>query len=658
MRHATTTLRSLLWCLLSAMQAFAESPTVPSALRDDAARLSAASLATPLDAEAWRASLTDRRRRWLRMLGLDPLPERTPLEATVTGVLDRGDIAIEKLHFQPLPGAHATANLYRPARAEGRLPAVLFLCGHGPPAKAAPDNQAHGRWFARHGYVALVLDPIQLGEVPGLHHGTYSHGRWEWHSRGYTPAGAEVWNGMRALDLLASRSDVDAKRVGVTGLSGGGGISWFLGAADERVKAVAPVCQTGSVAAVVADRGDDGHCDCAFWINHERWCWPDLGALVAPRPLLIASGARDSLWRPAGFRETAASLRRQYAALGAAEMIALVEDDTPHGYTPALRRAVFSWFDRHLAGRPEPVTDDVTDDVEPPEHLLVFAGKPPAGDRMHEVDRLLSPSPDPPEIGDPAAWRAHREAALRKLLATTFRYTREPEPPRVRDFRDGGENAAGRIETVVFKTADGLTLRARSRVPPGARTGMFLVAAAPAAEENFHRLTAPPADAATAVAMVEVRHTAETSLGPGVLWSVRRTCPLLGYTLEERQVADLLAGIGALRARSDPPARCAVFGAGATAAPAIYAALLDDSIGEIVLADPPTTHTDPAAPQFLGVLRVGDLPHNLALLHPRPITFVGTVPAAYEWTRRLYERLGSADRFRVVPEIRHWRSAE
>ena len=136
--------------------------------------------------------------------------------------------------------------------------------------------------------VALVLDPIQLGECQGMHHGTYREGRFDWPSRGYTPAGTEVWNAMRALDYLESRDDVDGEKMGVTGLSGGGAMSWFLGAADERVKAVAPVCQSGSIERMAVDRATDGHCDCAFWINYYRWCWSDIGALIAPRAFLVA----------------------------------------------------------------------------------------------------------------------------------------------------------------------------------------------------------------------------------------------------------------------------------------------------------------------------------------------------------------------------------
>ena len=157
-----------------------------------------------------------------------------------------------------------------------------------------------------------------------------------------------------------------------------------------------------------------------------------------------------------------------------------------------------------------------------------------------------------------------------------------------------------------------------------------------------------------ATAGVEVRTSGATSVGPGYLWTLRRVYPLLGQTLPERQVADLLAG-GAVLRQGGLEGPLSVYGKGQTAALAIYAALLDEDIGEVVLEAPPESHRQPDAPEFLGVLRVGDLPQNLALLHPRPITFIGKLPAAYEWTRQVYERLGSGDRIRVIRSAKDWR---
>jgi dienelactone hydrolase len=354
----------------------AEGLSLNASVAAGAREVTGASVARPLSPGQWEASLGERREQWLEMLGLSPLPERTPLEATVTGVLDRGDYVVEKIHFQSMPGAHVAGNLYRPAKVTGKLPAVLYLCGHSK-GKVNEPYQANPRWFGQHGYVALVLDPVQLGESQGMHHGTYREDRWDWPSRGYTPAGTEVWNAMRALDYLESRSDVDGEKMGVTGLSGGGAMSWFLGAADERVKVVVPVCQSGSIERMAVDRATDGHCDCAFWINYYRWCWPDIGSLIAPRAFMIASGSEDVLWRPAGYREVAHRIRHQYAALGVPDQFSLVEDLSPHGYTPKLRQAIFTFFNTHLKGDPTPVTDDVTDFVEPEENLLVFGGRLP-----------------------------------------------------------------------------------------------------------------------------------------------------------------------------------------------------------------------------------------------------------------------------------------
>lgn len=429
----------------------------------EARQVTGASLATPLSPDEWKGSLKERREKWLEMLGLNPLPERTPLKATVTGVLDRGDYVVEKIHFQSLPGAHVAGNLYRPAKVSGKLPAVLYLCGHTKGKVNAP-YQANPRWFGEHGYVALVLDPVQLGECQGMHHGTYREGRWDWPSRGYTPAGTEVWNAMRALDYLESRDDVDGEKMGVTGLSGGGAMSWFLGAADERVKVVVPVCQSGSIERMAVDRATDGHCDCAFWINYHRWCWPDIGALIAPRAFMIASGSEDVLWRPAGYRDVAHRVRHQYAALGVPERFELTEDLSPHGYTPKLRQAIFTFFNTHLKGDPTPVTDDVTEFVEPEENLLVFGGNLPKGDTMRQMDALLVKGAEVSLPDSETQWQSHQKAALTKLRQTTFRNLPDKPTPRLRDkLADGGTRNGDVFGTRLFDTSDGLTLAVKKR---------------------------------------------------------------------------------------------------------------------------------------------------------------------------------------------------
>jgi dienelactone hydrolase len=224
----------------------------------------------------WQGRLPRLRAEYLDMLGLWPLPKRTPLHATVTGTLTRDAVVIEKLHFQSRPGLYVTGNLYRPKASPERergekkkLPAILYVCGHSGRGRDGNKTafQDHGMWFARNGYVCLIVDTLQLGEVKGVHHGTYNLGRWWWHSLAYTPAGVECWNGVRAIDYLVSRPDVDADRIGVTGISGGGASTIWIAAADDRVKVAVPVSGMSDLECYVKDKVVNGHCDCMFLVN-------------------------------------------------------------------------------------------------------------------------------------------------------------------------------------------------------------------------------------------------------------------------------------------------------------------------------------------------------------------------------------------------------
>ncbi len=423
---------------------------------------------------------------------------------------------------------------------------------------------------------------------------------------------------------------------------------------------VVPVCQSGSIEHVVTDRATDGHCDCAFWINYHRWCWPDLGALIAPRNFLIAAGSEDMLWRPYAYRDVAHRIRHQYATLDLQDRFDFVEDLAPHGYTPKLRKAIFTWFNKHLKNDPTPVTDDVTDYVEPEENLLVFGGKLPPNDAMKQIDKNLVSKGSLPSITDEASWKEHQEAAIERLLASTFRHTKPAGMPNQKDFRADGSDDNGSAATYVFDTHDHMTISMKTKRPhakgpttPYAATLIFAVQ--PDAKSAFGGggVSRPSVGSAITTAAVEVRNTGATSVGPGYLWTARRSYPLLGETLPERQVSDLLASVALLR-KEPATGTVALFGQGYTAPHAIYATLLDPMISEVVLSNPPTSHEDPTTAEFLGVLRVGDLPHNLALVYPRPITIVGKVPEAYEWTRELYAKLGKQDRFRVIRSTQEW----
>jgi dienelactone hydrolase len=177
----------------------------------------------------------------------------------------------------PCPGLYVTANLYRPEKVEKPLPTILYVCGHANMMKDGVSfgnktgYERHGVWFAKHGYVCLIIDTVQLGEIRGEHHGTYSKGRWWWFSRGYTPAGLEAWSCIRALDYLETGRRWTRHAFGVTGRSGGGAYSWWITALDERIKASAPTAGVTDMQNQVIDGCVEGHCDCMFFVNTHRW---------------------------------------------------------------------------------------------------------------------------------------------------------------------------------------------------------------------------------------------------------------------------------------------------------------------------------------------------------------------------------------------------
>src|SRR4029077_3219866 len=206
-------------------------------------------------------------------------------------------------HFQSRPGLYVTGNLYRPRQVEGKLPAVLYVCGHSGRGRDGNKTafQDHGLWFANNGYVCLIVDTLQLGEIPGIHHGTYGvtekrpadnkplEVRVGWQALGDTPAGVECWNGIRGIDYLISRPDVDVERIGVTGISGGGATTCWVAAADDRVKVAVPVSGISDLESYVSNKVINGHCDCMFFYNTYQWEWTTVLALHAPKPLLLAN---------------------------------------------------------------------------------------------------------------------------------------------------------------------------------------------------------------------------------------------------------------------------------------------------------------------------------------------------------------------------------
>ena len=365
--------------------------------------------------EDWKTRRPVYQQQLLEMLGLDPLPEKTPLQATTTGVVEHEQFTVENLHFQSRPGLYVTANLYLPKGLAKPAPAILYVCGHGPVKKDGISYgckvayQQHGEWFARHGYVCLTIDTLQLGEIEGIHHGTYRYNMWWWNCRGYTPAGVEAWNCVRALDYLETRKEVDANRIGVTGRSGGGAYSWWIAAIDDRIKVAVPVAGITDLQNHVVDGCVGGHCDCMFIVNTYRWDYPLVAALVAPRPLLISNSDKDTIFPLDGVLRVHEKVRRIYELYGQEKNLGLHITEGPHKDTQELQVHAFTWFDRFLKGESSLIREPAEPLLQP-EQLRVFDKLPCRRDQHEDSGDVRSCGIDARGaevtggVGGPAGW--------------------------------------------------------------------------------------------------------------------------------------------------------------------------------------------------------------------------------------------------------------
>ena len=612
------------------------------------------SLASVLTAAQWTADKAGARQQLFEMLGLHPLPARTPLQPVVTGVLQEDGYRVEKLHFQSLPGLYVTANLYLPEGPKKPLPTVLYVCGHAVMKKdgASLGNKTgyhhHGVWFARHGYACLMLDTLQLGEIEGTHHGTHNLGRWWWVAAGYTPAGVEAWNCIRALDYLQTRAEVDVGRIGVTGRSGGGAYSWWIAALDERIAAAAPTAGITSLQNHVVDGCIEGHCDCMFMVNTHRWDFDRVAALVAPRPLLICNTDKDSIFPVEGVFQIYTSVRRLYTLLGREENIGLQIAEGPHKDLQPLNTGAFHWFERHLKGAdPMATTDEAAKKTLQPEQLRVFTTLP-ADQRNTRIDTEFVPLASPAAPPDsPAQWALQREAQLAALRKNSFGAwpADDTSPPltKVGSFESGGVA----FSAYDFVSQDPFELRLyvahSAAVSPEILELNVLHALDQAGWEpflatyqsRFPNLFAaapgtPPDQKAFELAAKKlaankraVAYVAPRGVGP-LAWSGSdkvqthrlRRFNLLGETLQSGQVYDIRRALQALRSVSpNKAAKTWLAAEGEMGVNALYACLFEGRVERIDLAKPPLSHRE--APTYLNVLRVLDIPQAAALASER-----------------------------------------
>ncbi len=645
--------------------------------RAQTAKLSEQCLADIKTLEDWETKRQVYRKQLFEMLGLEPLPAKTDLKPVVTGKIEHEQFTVEKIHYQSRPGLYVTGNLYIPKGLEKPAPTILYVCGHSAGVKngirygnKAP-YQHHPAWFARHGYVCLVIDTVQRGEIEGIHHGTYRYKMWWWNSRGYTPAGVEAWNCIRALDYLETRKEVDKDRIGVTGISGGGAYSWWLSATDDRIKVAVPVAGITDLQNHVVDGCVEGHCDCMYLVNTYRWDYPLVAALVAPRPLLISNSDKDTIFPLDGVLRLHEKVRRIYRLYNAEKNLGLHITEGPHKDTQQTRVHTFSWFNRFLKGE-DPLIDEPAVPFFQWPQLKVFDELP--ADRINiQIHESFVPKAPQPSVPQSAVeWAKQRNAWMKALREKSFRgwprqtqagpldvkrvFSVEREGVRFSAFDFTSQphvrlrlylaHQAGldEPETVVLNV---LSEQGWTEWLAAMRVGF--------ADELSDSATGGPDENAFERKQEMFRnkkcvlaYLAPRGIGP-TAWNtderkrtqIRRRFMLLGQTLDGMRVWDVRRAIQMLRTLdSTSYVPLALEGKGRMAGIVLYASLFEPDIARLNLWHLPSSHHDDG-PTFLNVLRYLDIPEALTMAAERSqIRLYQEDDSGWRFTQAVAEKLG------------------
>ncbi len=590
---------------------------------------------TRAQAEEYRRRVREAIRR-----AFAPVPPKTPLNARVTGVVERATHRIEKVTFESRPGCLVTANLYLPRDLQSPAPCVLGACGHSEPGKACDLYQGFCQRLVRSGFVVLIYDPFSQGERDQYYGSPYREAI-GWGTRAHNMMGKQLellgeffgmwraWDGIRALDYLLSRPEVDPTRVGLTGNSGGGTMTTWLWAVDDRFTMAAPSC---FVTTFLHNLENELPADC-------EQCPPgvigaglemaDFLIAAAPKPLLLL-GQRYDFFDRRGLREAYREVRRFYEVLGAPEEdIALFIGPHGHGYREENQQAMVEFFARHAGLKPVHIGEtEVLDEEElfaTPQGQVIPAGATPISEMIAARARELEGQRAPLDTESLVA-------ALQRLLSIP-QERGVPHYRVLRPLRKEGQILAryaveteGHVRAILWQRVD--TSDRAFALEAASQATLYLPHLS--AEED---LLGDPLASAPSIFALDVRglgsslpaeeydgffqpygmdymfHAYELMLGESYLG--RRVYDVL-------RTLDLLANVGAEEVR--------LYGRGQGSLPALFAALLHPIVKHVTLKNAPSSFhewtqtpyvTWPAANFVRGVLAEFDLPDCLRALGER-----------------------------------------
>jgi dienelactone hydrolase len=589
--------------------------------------------------EEWEAYAKKLRRRVALSSGLLPMPEKTPLNAEISGRVDHDDYSVEKVRFEARPGFLVTGNLYRPKGA-GPFPAVVCPHGHWEQGRLANDDKVSvpGRCITLARMGAVVFSYDMIGYVDSLQYkhnwGGFTEKLW-----GYHPFAAQLWSSVRAVDFVQGLPDVDPERVGCTGASGGGTQTFALCAIDPRVKVSAPVNMISC--------SMQGGCLCEnspiLRLDASNM---QVGALMAPRPMIMIAATGD--WTKETLRVEFPAVQSIYALYGQPNNVETVQVDAGHNYNKLSREAVYRFFGSRLLNQPDKFANFAEPDfaVEPEEALRVFpdkklpAGLPAADEitaRVIESTKAKWAAVMPKDSASLDEFRAQYGDVLSLVTGATI-----PKPNDFTPERTGYEKRDGFVveRWVLRRRGEGdsvpaVLYRGLNDGPPQDAVVLVYEQGKTSAVDVVNGEPGPVAAGLIAQGKAVLAIDAFLTGDHG---SAKRTMGRFPDTFLPTdtgyRIQDIITAAEWLRSRRDMTGKIGVAGFGKAGVWALFAAAIDPAIGPVVADangfNPDDDETWVKSFYIPCIRSVGDIGTAAALVAPRPLLIMNATPEFVE----------------------------
>lgn len=590
------------------------------------------------------------------------------------GEFQREGYRVEKIVFQTRPGVWMTANAYVPDK-PGRLPAILHVHGHWKGAKQDPTVQKRCIGSAKAGFFVLCVDAFGAGERAiqkklGEYHGEMTAATLL--PIGLPLAGLQVYENMRAVDYLMSRPEVDPQQIGVTGASGGGNQSMYVGAYDERLRCVVPTCSVGTYQSYLSA----ACCLCELIPGGLRFTEEgDILGLAANRGLMVTSATKDAFQFSVDEAKKSLARAEVIGKLYADSSIRHTIVESPHDYNQQMREAMYGWMTRNLKheGDGAPIAESEIQ-TEDPETLCCFPGESRPDDFVTipefayaEALKIKAARKEP---SDRATLDADREQKRQKLVKLLGGFP-DASPLNLQVASDADTKA----ETLTYESEPGISLvslRDMSSDRP-ARIALLLDLDAGADAARSSDLAKRLREEGWSVVAAELRATGRLAVRGDQIgaaadhnsaeWSIWIGRPLLG-----QWVHDVRRTLDAITERDGAlPKEVLVVGRRSSALVGLCAAAFDERISQVQAIDALATYLTnrPYREVRLGVIvpgiyrDFGDVADLAVLVAPRSVAIRGGMSGAgqpfdlqslklhYATAAKAFELLGAANAFSV-----------